>query len=255
LTPDGEKAQAARRKSEFKECAAGCPTMVVLPADTFMMGSPGDEKDHDNSEGPQHQVTIATPFAVSKTKVTFAEWDTCVAAGSCRKIYNEWGGSDVPVVSVGWKDAKDYVGWLSRITGKQYRLLTEAEWEYAARAGTQTRFSFGDDETQLDRFAWYIGNSQKTTHPVAMKEPNRFGLYDMHGNAYEWVEDPWHDNYQGAPADGSAWTNGRDPNQRVVRGSSWGGSPKNSRVARRRMDGISVTDNDRGFRVARTLNP
>jgi formylglycine-generating enzyme required for sulfatase activity len=135
-------------------------------------------------------VTIAKPFAVGRTDVTFAEWHICVAAGACPKVSdNGWGGDDRPVIRLSWEVAKGYVTWLKQMTGKDYRLLSEAEWEYAARAGNQGRWSFGDDEAQLDDYARFPENSK--TQPVAKKKPNAFGLYDMHGNVYQWVEDPY----------------------------------------------------------------
>jgi formylglycine-generating enzyme required for sulfatase activity len=257
LTVDQEKANAANPGADFKECATGCPTMVVLRADKFTMGSPPDsEKDRSESEGPQHEVMIAKPFAVGRTEVTFAEWDVCARARDCQNASDSnWGREDRPVINVSWDDAKQYVAWLSKMTGKGYRLLTEAEWEYAARAGSQTRFSFGDDEALLDQYAWYKGNSENKTQPVGKKLANAFGLHDMHGNVYEWVEDPWHDNYRGAPTDGSAWMKDGNESRRVVRGGSWGNSPRILRAAYRSSDFTDIRDNDRGFRVARTLNP
>jgi formylglycine-generating enzyme required for sulfatase activity len=255
LTVNKEKANALNPGTEFKECAAGCPTMVVLPAGKFTMGSPDNEKDRSDSEGPQHEVVIAKPFAVSKTEVTFAEWDACAVAGGCPKASDStWGRGDRPVINVSWDDAKQYADWLSKMTGKKYRLLTEAEWEYAARAGSQTRFSFGDDEAQLEQYAWYIRNSEKRTQPVGDKIANAFRLHDMHGNVYEWVEDFWHDSYRGAPTDGSAWTKDGNESQRVVRGGSWGNSPRLLRAAYRSSDSPDIRDNDRGFRLARTLS-
>ena len=255
LTVDQEKAKAANAGTDFKECATGCPTMVVLPAGKFTMGSPDSEKDRSDSEGPQHEVMIAKPFAVGRTEVTFAEWDACAVAGGCPKASDStWGRGDRPVINVSWDDAKQYADWLSKMTGKKYRLLTEAEWEYAARAGRQTRFSFGDDEAQLEQHAWYNRNSEKKTQPVGKKVANAFGLHDMHGNVYEWVEDSWHDSYRGAPTDGSAWTKDGNESQRVVRGGSWGNSPRVLRAAYRSSDSPDIRDNDRGFRLARTLN-
>ena len=145
LTVEEEKAKAARPGSDFKECANGCPVMIVIPAGKFIMGSPENEPDREASEGPQHEVTVAKPFAVSKFEVTFEEWDACVAAAACPRVPDHWGRGEMPVINVSWGDAKQYVGWLSRLTGKEYRLLTEAEWEYAARAGAITRYSWGDD--------------------------------------------------------------------------------------------------------------
>jgi len=139
---------AAKPGSDFKECATGCPTMIVVPAGKFTMGSPKTEKDRSEDEGPQHEVTIAKAFAVGRTVVTFAEWDICVSAGACPKVSDEERGrGDRPVTYVNWEEAVGYVTWLKRITDKDYRLLSEAEWEYAARAGSQGRWSFGDDET------------------------------------------------------------------------------------------------------------
>src|SRR5262245_46653602 len=137
LTVEQEKAQTAKPGSDFKECANGCPVMIVIPAGKFMMGSPENESDRDPSEGPPHEVTIAKPFAVSRFEVTFEEWDACVAAAACPRVTDHWGRGTMPVINVSWNDAKQYVGWLSRLTGADYRLLTEAEWEYAARAGAK----------------------------------------------------------------------------------------------------------------------
>jgi formylglycine-generating enzyme required for sulfatase activity len=256
LTVEQEKEKAATPRSEFKECATGCPTMVVVPAGKFMMGSPESEKDRVDDEGPQHEVTIPKPFACGKTEVTFAEWDTCVAAGACSYASDvTLGRGDRPVIWVSWDDAKRYVDWLSRISGKEYRLLTEAEWEYAARAGRQTRFSFGDDEAQLDQHAWYKSNSETKTQPVGKKAANAFGLYDMHGNVDEWVKDTWHENYEDAPTDGSPWVKDGDVNERVVRGGHWLSDSQHLRAASRRWLTAGGRDGVLGFRLARTLNP
>ena len=185
LKAELEKEKAAKPGSDFKDCANGCPTMIVVPAGTFLMGSPATEKDRSDDESPQHEVKIAKPVAVSRTEVTFAEWDACVTARACPKASDSgWGREDRPVINVSWDDAKQYTAWLSRLTGKDYRLLTEAEWEYAARAGNPARFSFGDDEEQLAQYAWYGKNSDSKTQPVAKKKANAFGLHDMHGNAF-----------------------------------------------------------------------
>src|SRR5262245_45125595 len=154
LTTEQEKEIAAKPGSAFKECANGCPTMIVVPAGKFTMGSPETEKGRSSDEGPQHDVTIAKPFAVGRTDITFAEWNICVATGACPKVSdNGWGGGDRPVIWVSREEAKGYVTWLKRMTGKDYHLLTEAEWEYAARAGSQGSYSFGDDEAQLGEYA------------------------------------------------------------------------------------------------------
>jgi formylglycine-generating enzyme required for sulfatase activity len=200
-----ERERALRPKEPFKECV-NCPEMVVVPAGEFMMGSPSDEKGRNDNEAPVHKVTIAKPFAVAKFELTFDEWDTCAAHGDCDPNVSDggWGRGRQPVINVSWDDARRDVAWLSRITGQPYRLLTEAEWEYAARAGTTTRYSFGDDEAALGQYAWSRANSDRKTHPVGEKKPNAFGLYDMHGNVWEWVQDCYHYKYDKAPKDGSA---------------------------------------------------
>ena len=162
-------------------------------------------------------------------------------------------GDDCPVERVSWNDAQDFARRLSQQTGKQYRLPSEAEWEYAARAGSSTKWSFGDNESQLGDYAWYNrDNSQFKTQRVAQKRPNAFGIYDMHGNVWEWVQDCWHANYSGAPKDGSAWTTGCSGSTRVLRGGSWVISPAGLRSAIR---GRSAPDNRNlsiGLRLART---
>jgi formylglycine-generating enzyme required for sulfatase activity len=256
LTAEQEKEKAAKPGSDFKECGNGCPTMIVVPAGKFTMGSPETEEDRLENEGPQHEVTIAKPFAVGRTDVTFAEWDICVAAGACPKVSdNGWGHGDRPVILVNWEEAKGYVTWLKRMTGKDYRLLSEAEWEYAARAGNQGRWSFGDDETQLGEHTWFSENSENKTQPVAKKKPNAFGLFDMHGNVLQWVEDPYHGNYNGAPSDGSVWSQGGDAGRRVVRGGSWLHSPQFLHSAYRRGFTSDFRSFNLGFRVGRTLTP
>ena len=151
------------------------------------------------AEGPPHEVTIAKPFAVSKFEVTFEEWDACVAAAACPRVPDHWGRGEMPVINVSWGDAKQYVGWLSQLTGKEYRLLTEAEWEYAARAGANTRYSWGDDPGMGNANCDGCGSQWdlQQTAPVGSFKPNGLGLYDMHGNVWEWVEDSWHENYDG----------------------------------------------------------
>jgi hypothetical protein len=167
LTAGQEKEKAAKPGSDFKECATGCPTMVVVPAGTFKMGLPVIEKDRSHNEGPQHEVMIAKLFAVGRTEVTFAEWDACVAAGGCPKVPDSsWGRYDRPVINVSWDDAKQYADWLSRITGKKYRLLSEAEWEYAARAGTTTIYSWGDDiGKEMPTAVAVVANGLSRRHP------------------------------------------------------------------------------------------
>jgi formylglycine-generating enzyme required for sulfatase activity len=193
------------------------PEMIVLPAGEFMMG---DDNGHD-SEKPAHKVTIAQPFAIGKYQVTFDNYDKyCEATGAEKPSDRGWGRGKRPVINVSWEDTQKYCQWLSEQTGRHYRLPTEAEWEYACRAGSTTKWYFGDDKSQLENYAWYGENSGGKTHPVGEKKPNKFGLYDMHGNVWEWCEDSWHENYNGAPIDGSAWKKYNE-NKSLLRGGSW----------------------------------
>jgi formylglycine-generating enzyme required for sulfatase activity len=264
LTPEAER--ALKPLASFRECAKDCPEMVVIPAGDFMMGSPATEKDRRNNEndgnGRQHKVTIAKAFAVSKYEVTFSDWDACVSVGGCplegRATDADWGRGTRPVIYVNWDDAKTYAAWLSKITGNAYRLLTEAEYEYAARAGTTTAYSWGDD-IKKDGKAMANCNGcgsqwdNKQTAPMGSFAANAFGLYDMAGNVWEWVKDCYHDNYNGSPADGSAWTTG-DCKYRVVRGSSWN-LAQVVRSANRGWLTASGRYYSLGFRVGRTLTP
>jgi formylglycine-generating enzyme required for sulfatase activity len=161
----------------------------------------------------------------------------------------------MPATSVSLDDAQQYVAWLSRLTGQRYRLLSEAEWEYAARAGSTTAYSFGDDPATLGDYAWYHDNSKGKAHPVGLKKPNAWGLYDMHGNVWQWVEDCYHEHYTGAPEDGSAWIEGADCGSRVVRGGSWDYPPQGLRSAVRTGFDSVVRYDGLGFRVGRTLAP
>lgn len=256
LTAEIERQKANKPGSDFRECAVGCPTMIVMPAGQFTMGSPETEKNRSQSEEPQRTVTIAKPFAVARTEVTFAEWDACIAAGACPKASDQgWGRGDRPAVNVSWDNAQAYVAWLSRMTGKSYRLLSEAEWEYAARAGSDKAYTFGDDPSSLSEHAWYTENSGSKTHPVGTKKANAFGLHDMHGNVWEWTADCWHTDYMGAPTDGSAWIEACTDDNRVIRGGSWGSSPQVLRSASRDWLHPDLRSGNIGFRVARTLLP
>ena len=152
-----------------------------------------------------------------------------------------------------WNDAQRYVAWLSQMTGKTYRLLSEAEWEYAARAGTTTAYWFGENPEMIDQYAWYTRNSEGRAHPVGKKKPNAWGLYDVYGNAWEWVEDCYHANDDGAPMNGSAWTTNADCNGRVARGGSWDSAPGDRRTATRLRLSTDVRNYNIGFRLARTL--
>jgi formylglycine-generating enzyme required for sulfatase activity len=255
LSVEQEKAQAVKPGSDFKECANGCPVMIVIPAGKFIMGAPKNESDRNASEGPPHEVTIAKPFAVSKLEVTFEEWDACAAA--CPRVPDSWGRGEMPVINVSWVDAKQYVSWLSQLTGKHYRLLAEAEWEYAARADSNTRYSWGNDLGMGGANCDGCGSQWdlQQTAPVGSFKPNGFGLYDVHGNVWEWVEDSWHESYDRAPTDGSAWLQGGDPSYRVIRGGSWRNEGDVVRAAVRVQRNISVRFDTLGFRVARTMQP
>jgi formylglycine-generating enzyme required for sulfatase activity len=259
--------------------------MVVVPAGSFMMGSPAGEEGRFDNEGPQRKVTIARPFAVSKYEVTRGEFAKFVAAtgheiSSGCHIWDSdrwtlrpdrgWRfpgftqNDRHPVVCVSWDDARAYASWLSARVGRPYRLLTEAEWEYAARAGSTTRYHFGDAATDFCADAKISDPSAKAicggallhTAPVGAFSPNAFGLHDMHGNVQEWVHDCWNGDHQGAPTEGSARTSG-DCSIQVLRGGSWLVDPRYRRSAARVMGHTTNPGGrnvDIGFRLARTLD-
>ena len=206
--PDGWFKPGSGKSEWFRDIDIG-PEMVVVPSGSFTMGS-----KEDASEMPPHKVTIKAPFAVSRFAITFDEWD---AAGLAHKPGDEdWGRGRRPVINVSWEHARAYASWLSQKTGKTYRLLSEAEWEYSCRAGATTKYAFGDTITQ--RQAQF---SAKQTTEVGTFPPNAWGLYDTHGNVWEWCEDNWRDNYQGAPDDGSVWAGCGDASMHILRGGSW----------------------------------
>src|SRR5271166_1351960 len=238
LKPEAER--ALKPGDSFRECAKDCPELVVVPAGGFMMGSPKKEAGHQNNEEPQHRVVFAKPFAISKLDVTFDQWDACVAAGGCI-----WKPADLgmgrgikPVIDVSWDDAQQYVAWFSRMTRKIYRLLTEAEFEYAARAGAQTAYFWGDKIGNGNANCNGCGSrwDNRETSPAGSFKPNAFGLYDMYGDVWQWIEDCVHGDYNGAPQDGSAWIADGDCGRRVVRGGSWSYSPQDLRSAHRDRD-------------------
>ena len=248
----------------FRDCDT-CPEMVVVPAGTFMMGSPASEEARDGDEGPMHQVTIAQPFAVGKYEVTFAEWEACVTGGGCngyRPGDNGWGRGRRPVINVSWEDVQAYVRWLSEQTGEVYRLLSEAEWEYVARAGTTTPFHTGTtistEQANYDgNFAYGSGRNGEyrgKTVPVGRFPANAFGLYDVHGNVWEWTQDCWNKSYAGAPSNGGAWERGAC-SRRVRRGGSWSNDPRLLRSATRYGNTAGNRINLNGVRLARTLTP
>jgi formylglycine-generating enzyme required for sulfatase activity len=246
---------------DFSECT-NCPEMVVVPAGSFAMGAPATESQalFYDTEIPQHPVTIARNFAVSKFELTFAEWDSCANQGGCAAHIpdSDWGRGRQPVINVTWDEAKDYAAWLSRITGKTYRLLSEAEYEYAARAGTTTAYPWGNDIGKNNANCGVCGSQWdgKRTAPVGSFPPNKFRLYDMIGNVFEWTEDCYHKTYNGAPTDGSAWlaANGGDCTTRVVRGGSWEVTEEFVRSAHRAASSTVTFSSIYGFRVARTLD-
>jgi formylglycine-generating enzyme required for sulfatase activity len=247
-----------------------CPEMVMVPAGSFTMGSPSTERGRKPNEGPQRPVTIARSLAVGKFEVTFGEWRACVRGGGCasNRHPDDAGFNDNrrPVMNVSCHDAREYVSWISQTTGKKYRLPSEAEWEYFARAGSTTIYSFGSDESRLCEFgnvgdqalkkAWPGGQPIACNDgfpwaaPVGSFKPNSFGLFDVHGNLLEIVEDPYHPNYNGAPGDGSVWRGGQ-PNTCVVRGGSYLGLGDAVRSAIRRHMKADNRTAGVGFRVVR----
>ena len=236
------------------------PEMVVLPTGSFRMGDLSGEGDAD--ERPVRTVTISRPIAMGKYEVSFAEYEKFVSAIGAKAHFavrpdaEGWGRGNRPVINVNWHDARDYAAWLSRQTGKRYRLPSEAEWEYAARAGTTTRYSWGNEIGANRANCAGCGSDwdDEKTAPVGSFAANGFGLYDMHGNVFEWVEDCVHANYEGAPTDGSVWAGG-DCDLRISRGGCWHFSPQSLRSAYRDMDPPSYRYHLVGFRLVRDLAP
>ena len=286
----------------FRDCAS-CPEMVVVPAGTFIMGSPESEAgrlrvvyDQEGEaiswttddaeglevgmdqrlvivEGPQRYVTIAAPFAVGVYEVTFEEWDACARGGGCGGLipdHEGWGRGRRPVINVSWPEARSYAEWLSRETGEDYRLPSEAEWEYVARAGTETarywgetdaaqcRHANGADATAVQEYPGWVtascSDGYSETAPVGSYQPNAFGLYDALGNVWERTLDCWNERYSGAPADGSAWESG-DCTDRVSRGGGWLSEPGRLRSASRSRNAAEDFRSETGgFRVVRIIN-
>jgi formylglycine-generating enzyme required for sulfatase activity len=255
LTADAER--ALKPQVTFRECAQDCPEMIVVPAGVFTMGSPATEKGRFDHEGPQHSVTIARRFAVSKFELTFGEWDACVSVGGCPPPGGaDYGRGKMPLIRVTWDDAQQYVAWFSRMTGQPYRLLTEAEWEYATRAGTTTAYYWGEEIGTKNANCRGCGteSDMRGTLPVGRFKPNAFGLYDMASNVAQWVQDCYHPNYIEAPADGSAWTS-KNCLWHVARGGQWNEPPGGLRSAARHAFTAGFRDFYLGFRVGRTLSP
>ena len=260
--------------SIFQDCPT-CPEMVVIPAGSFQMGSDFEESGHPD-EKPKHEVKLARNFALSKTEITFDQWDACVAAKRCTAASDDGAGrTGLPVFNVNWDDANAFAAWLSDTTGKKYRLPTESEWEYAARAGTTTPWFWGPaedsagstkacqfanthDETGKDAHPMYVWSNHKCTDgfgeagPVGRFKPNPFGLHDMLGNLREWVRDCHHGGYQDAPVDGSAWDESTCE-KRIVRGGAWIDGASTSRAAYRHPEDAGYRNYQVGFRLARDL--
>ena len=244
-------------RDELKDGSEG-PAMVTIPAGEFWMGSDKAlDADAGNSELPRHRVIIAKGFALGRYPVTFDEYDRFARAKWFRKLPSDqgWGRGNRPVINVSWEDATAYTAWLSAQTGKRYRLPTEVEWEYAARAGTETRYWWGDEIEHNKANCVGCGSQwdNKKTSPVGSFEANPFGLYDTAGNVWEWVEDCWHESHEGAPNDGSAWISGGECNRRVLRGGSWDDNPRGVRSAIRSGFYRDYRDTVSGFRLAQDL--
>ena len=284
---DAEEAERVARKwlagTEFRDCPL-CPAMVVVPSGSFMMGSPAGEAGRFQNEGPAHRVALSRPFGVGIYEIRRREFGRFVAetghamGDSCwTDELGEWKvrlgrswtnpgfaqGDRHPAVCVSWEDAKSYVEWLSQRSGEAYRLLSESEWEHAARAGTEGPFHFGSaistdlanfDDTHARRLG-RTGAYRRKTVPAGTYPANGFKLHDMHGNVWEWVEDCWHDSYEGAPSNGSAWTDDDDCTLRTLRGGAWDGEPPSLRAAARVWSTTGNRIATIGFRVARDLSP
>ena len=260
---------ALRPLDRFRECDR-CPEMVVISAGQFIMGAKESETGSTPDERPQHTVNFTQPFGVGRFPVTLSEWDACVAARGCsyRPSDQSWGRGTQPAINILWDDAKEYVAWLSRTTGRTYRLLSESEREYVARAGTGTAYWWGDTfepaqaNCAIDNRLLSSASTSDLQPPIARERtvpvqsfaPNPWGLYQVHGNVYDWVEDCWHDNYDGAPSDGSAWVSG-DCSRHVLRGGAFSRNMQTARSAARIWSGSSNRIIYMGVRVARTLGP
>ncbi|MBT3238188.1 MAG: formylglycine-generating enzyme family protein [Rhodospirillaceae bacterium] len=244
-------ASATEPGKTFQDCET-CPKMVVVPTGSFTMGSDGRHK----YERPSREVTIAKPFAIGIYEVTFDEWQACFDEAGCKRVPDDhkWGKDTRPVMNITWFETQEFTEWLSKKTGHTYRLPSEAEWEYAARAGTTTEFWWGDEVGEN------LGNcrncksewSKKGSAPVGSFAPNPFGLYDVHGNEWEWMEDCWTPNQIDAPTDGSARMDG-DCGSRVMRSGSWYYFSKNMRSAWRFKNDARVKSYGIGMRVVREM--
>jgi formylglycine-generating enzyme required for sulfatase activity len=237
----------------FRDCS-NCPAMVRLSAGSFLIGSPASEAGRGDDEDPQRILRVRA-FAIGAYTVTFDEWDACVSARGCSRTPSDWGWGRGrrPVINVSWNDAQQYVRWLTQKTGHTYRLPSEVEWEYAARAGTTTAYYWGDKVGRGHANCGGCGSpwdSSWQTAPAGSFDPNPWGLYDMLGNVEQWTQDCYHYSYRDAPSDGSAWTGG-DCRGRVVRGGSWLSDPREVRAARSIHYYATFCSRYLGFRVAR----
>lgn len=225
---------------------------VILPG-SFIMGSPDEEEGRRSNEGPRHLVTIASAFAIGAHEVTFDEYDTSVAEQACRAVPDQgWGRGRRPVIHVSYRDAQCYAGWLSQKTQQRYFLPSEAEWEYAARAGSETPWNTGTAIIASDA---NILNQYGQTVPVGSYPPNAFGLFDMHGNVTEWTQDCMDTGYLGAPTDGSAASGGDCSAKAILRGGSYVQLPDEARSAARSFGPRQLSNSGIGFRVTRALGP
>jgi formylglycine-generating enzyme required for sulfatase activity len=237
---------------EVRDCEE-CPIMRLIPAGSFMMGLIS-EVGQGSIQQPPRNVRLES-FYASKYELTNREWNLCVEAGACRnnQAQEKSKGNEIPVTNVTWYDAQAYAVWLSMKTGKYYQLLSESQWEYAARAGSSTNYFFGSDDLKIDAYAWYRSNSDSHVQVVGRKLPNAFGLYDTSGNVSEWTSDCWNEDYLGAPSDGTPWKSG-NCNGRVLRGGAWDDVSANVRSAARSFGIIEFSSKNIGFRLARMLD-
>ncbi|MCK5232119.1 MAG: formylglycine-generating enzyme family protein [Desulfobulbaceae bacterium] len=221
---------------------------TLILAGTFTMGSGINDNSLPNNEKPDHAVTISKPFYLGTYPVTQHEWKAVMGMDP-----SGFEGNDLPIQRVSWNDVQEFVTKLNEMEGtNKYRLPSEAEWEYACRAGTSSQYSFDDDVSTLGEYVWYGDNSDTKPHSVGRKKPNPWGLYDMHGNVWEWVQDKWHGNYNGAPDDGSAWED-EDGSHRVYRGGCWYFSAMDCRSASRNHFVPDDAYHSLGFRLLREL--
>lgn len=238
----------------LRDCDA-CPEMVIVPPGEFLMGSQRGVPGHQAREGPQRSVSVGQPFAIGRYEVTFAQWDACVEAGGCSHRPNDrdWGRGNRPVIYVSWEDAQEYAAWLSARTRHRYRLPSEAEWEYVARAGASGDYWWGDQLIQGMALCGNCIEKGDVTSPVGSFLPNPFGVYDVHGNVREWTQDCWNGTYAGAPADSIAWVTG-ECDKRVMRGGAWDRPAEEIRLAFRNGEDRQLRSGKGGFRLVRALD-